>query len=297
MKTTSPELAVPAPAGARPEVAVDAEDRAAGGAARSAARGPRPTVVRRRAGAALRWLVHTVWPLAFVLLAWSVWVEVGEIPPAVAPAPADVLAFVRENPAVLAGDAWDTVVIVAAGLVLGAAGGVALACVSWFSGLARAVISGPALITQCLPVATLAPVLARVLGYGTSTIVVITALISFFPVLVFTTAGLREAPPGADDVFATFGASRWQRFVRLAVPAAIPRVLIALRLSVVAAVVGAMLAQWIMGTDGLGYRLAIAQASFRTSEAWASSLVAILVSVSLYVLVAAATRRAQSRFE
>lgn len=251
----------------------------------------------RRAGRVVTHLVHALWPIAFLLGAWALWVELGEVPPAVAPAPADVLGVLVEQPVSFLGDAASTVGVVVGGLLVGALAGALLATVSWFSAVARSVIAGPALITQCLPVATISPVLARVFGYNTSTIVIIAALIAFFPVLVFTTVGLRQTPAGADDLFVVLGAGRWQRFWRLAAPSALPRLLVALRLSVVAAVVGAMLAQWIMGTSGLGYRLVVAQASFRMAEAWAASLVAIVLSVVLYSVVSVLSRRAQQRFE
>ncbi|MCU1453688.1 MAG: transporter related protein [Acidimicrobiales bacterium] len=241
-------------------------------------------------------LVHTLWPVAFLLVAWDTWVTVKHLPPAVAPHPGTVLRYVRANPGTFAGDALDTCVIVLGGLLVGAVGGIALATVSWFSSIARAAISGPALVTQCLPVATMVPVLARIFGYNQRTVVIIAALIAFFPVLVFTTAGLRASPPGTDDLFVVLGAGRIQRFRHLAVPSAIPRLLVSLRLSIVAAVVGAMLAQWIMGTSGLGYRLVTAQASFRTAEAWGASLVAIVLSVLLYSAMAALCRLADRRF-
>jgi ABC-type nitrate/sulfonate/bicarbonate transport system permease component len=250
-----------------------------------------------RLGGAARSLLHALWPIVLVLAVWAAWVELGDVPPAVAPAPLNVLTYIVANPASFAADALATVLVVVGGLALGAIAGALLAAASWFSAVARSVISGPALLTQCLPIVTIAPVLARVFGYGITTIVVIAALISFFPVLVFTTTGLRQTPPGADDLFRVLGAGRWQRFLRLAAPSALPRLLVALRMSIVAAVVGAMLAQWIMGTAGLGYRLAVAQSSFRMAEAWASSLVAIVLSVLLYSLVAAACRAAQNRLD
>jgi NitT/TauT family transport system permease protein len=269
-------------------------------AATAAAPVPVPAAARR-AGRRTGWLgahlLHAVWPIAFLLGAWALWVELGEVPPAVAPAPADVVTVLLDQPGTFLADAVSTVGVVIGGLLLGAFAGAVLAAVSWFSPVARAVIAGPALITQCLPVATISPVLARVFGYDTSTIVIIAALIAFFPVLVFTTVGLRQTPPGADDLFVVLGGSRWQRFWRLAAPSALPRLLVALRLSVVAAVVGAMLAQWIMGTSGLGYRLVVAQASFRMAEAWAASLVAIVLSVVLYSVVSVLCRRAQHRLE
>ena len=238
-----------------------------------------------------------MWPVGLILLVWTAWVELGDIPPAVAPAPPLVLAYIADHPLSFVEDAAATVLVVAGGLLVGAVAGGLLATASWFSPVARAMINGPALLTQCLPIVTIAPVLASVFGYGTATVLVIAALISFFPVLVFSTAGLQRTPPGSDDLFRVFGASRRQRYIRLAVPSALPSLLVGLRMSTVAAVVGAMLAQWIMGSSGLGYRLALAQASFRTAEAWASSLVAIALSVVLNTVAAALCRVAQNRLE
>lgn len=241
-------------------------------------------------------VLHLAWPLALTVVVWYLWVDLKDLPPAVAPRPSAVWDFVMAQPGSFAADALNTVLIVLGGLVLGAVAGMALASASWFSPLARAAISGPAVVTQCLPVVTLVPVLARVFGYNQRTVVIIAALIAFFPVLVFTMAGLRSTPAGTEDVFRVLGAGRWQRFRHLAVPSAIPRLLVAIRLSVVAAVVGAMLAQWIMGTEGLGYRLVTAQVSFRGAEAWGSSVVAILLSVALYAIASALCRVAGRRF-
>ena len=241
--------------------------------------------------------VHILWPIAFIFAAWTVWIRVEDIPPAVAPAPGAIIDYLSSNATSFVSDAWATVAVVVGGMVLGTVAGALLAGLSWFSPFARSVINGPALLTQCLPIATITPVLARVFGYNTSTIVIITALIAFFPVLVFTGSGLRRTPAGSEDLFVVLGASRWQSFLRLAVPAAVPRTLVALRLSIVGALAGALLAQWIMGTNGLGYRLVIAQSSFRTSEAWSASVVAVALSVVLYALVTALCRLAGDRFE
>ncbi|MBX6391485.1 MAG: ABC transporter permease subunit [Frankia sp.] len=273
---------------------------AAGGPRQAAlARGARSAgrAVSRSWPAAGRTLAHAVWPVALILLTWAAWVELADIPPAVAPAPGRVLAYIADHPMSFVRDAAATAAVVVGGLLLGAAAGGLLATVSWFSPVARAVINGPALLTQCLPIVTIAPVLARVFGYGTMTILVIAGLISFFPVLVFATAGMRATPPGSDDLFRVLGAGRWQRYRRLALPSALPSLLVALRMSTVAAVVGAMLAQWIMGTSGLGFRLAVAQSSFRTAEAWASSLVAIVLSVVLNAIATTLCRVARERLE
>jgi NitT/TauT family transport system permease protein len=241
--------------------------------------------------------VHLLWPIGLILLAWYAWVELDNVPPAVAPHPGIVLSYIARHLGTFGHDALDTIGVTIAGLAIGTVAGVLLASLSWFSPAAEGAIAGPAIITQCIPVLTMIPVLARVFGYGTLTVIVIAALIGFFPVLVFCTTGLRQTPTGSDDLFVAFGATRRRRFRYLAAPAAIPRLLVALRLSVVAAIVGTLLAQWIMGSSGLGYILATAEAESRTEEAWAASLVSIVISVVLYGLISAGASAARERFE
>ncbi len=242
-------------------------------------------------------IVGVLWPVVFLYVVWALWIDIQQLPPAVAPHPNDVIEYISQNPGSYFADAVDTFRIVVGGVLLGAVAGVALASLSWFSSFARAAISAPTLITQCLPVATLVPVIARVFGYNERTVVIVAALITFFPVLVFTSTGMRSTPAGTTDMFKVFGASRRRRFLLLAVPSSVPRLLVSLQLSVVVAVVGAMLAQWIMGANGLGYRLAVAQASFRTSEAWGASVVAIAVGVVLYTAASSLARYARRRFD
>jgi ABC-type nitrate/sulfonate/bicarbonate transport system permease component len=251
-----------------------------------------------------RWLrpatdrgVHLLWPIGLILLVWYAWVEFDGVPPAVAPSPGSVLSYSAGHLGPFARYALDTMGVTIAGLAIGTVAGALLASLSWFSPAAEGAIAGPAIITQCIPVLTMIPVLARVFGYGTLTVIVIAALIGFFPVLVFATTGLRQTPPGSNDVFVAFGASRLRRFRYLAAPSSVPHLLVALRLSVVAAIVGTLLAQWIMGSSGLGYILATAEAESRTQEAWAASLVSIVLSVILYGLTSAAANAARDRFE
>ncbi len=193
-----------------------------------------------RVGALLRTVsigaMHAIWPALLVLTVWGLWVEIADVPPAVAPSPIGVLSYIAAHPDVFVSNTVSTLFVVVLGLALGTTAGALLATVSWFSTLARGIIGGPALVTQCLPIVTIVPVLARVFGFETRTIVIITALIAFFPVFVFTASGLRRTPPGADDVFVVLGASRRQQFLRLALPAATPNLLVAVRISVVVGV-------------------------------------------------------------
>ena len=264
-------------------------------AERSARRSSAGISLRRAVLGGLSTLVHMAWPFVLIVVAWHAWVVIGEMPPAVAPRPGAVWEYVSQNPSAFVGDTLNTVKVVGLGLLCGSIAGIALASIGWFSPLAWSIISGPALVTQCLPIAVIVPVVARIFGYNEGTVVIIAGLIAFFPILVFTSAGFRATPAGADDLFVVLGARRLQAFRYLALPSAIPRFLVSLRMSVVSSVVGAMLAQWIMGTSGLGYRLVTAQVSFRGAEAWGAAVVAVVLGVVLYSIANLICRWAERR--
>ena len=87
-------------------------------------------------------------------------------------------------------------------------------------------------------------------------------IITFFPSFVFTTAGLRDLPHGSQDLFSVLGASRRATLRRLALPAAVPNMAIALRLAAAHAILAAMIAEFLMGTTGLGYLFAVTKQEF-----------------------------------
>lgn len=251
----------------------------------------------KRVVGALGHVALFVWPAALVIAAWQAWIVLGDVPPAVAPRPSAVVRFVADNKTSYLADAWDFLKVVLVGTLLGAAGGVGLAVIGWLSPFVRSMISPLSLVTQCLPIVVMVPILGRVFGYEQRTIVVITAIIAFFPALVFTSRGLLTSPGGSEDVFTVLGATRWRRFRLLAAPSAIPHLLLSLRLAVIGAVIGTLVGQWILGTEGLGYRLAVAQSTYRTADAWGSALLTVAVSVLLFAVTAWASARAAKRFE
>jgi ABC-type nitrate/sulfonate/bicarbonate transport system permease component len=239
----------------------------------------------------------SAWPVVLVIVAWQAWIVLGSVPAVVAPQPSAVLSFVAENLSGYAHDAWSFLVVVLSGLVLGVLVGLLLAVVSWSLSLLRALLGPVTLVTQCLPIVVMIPILGRIFGYAPRTIVVIAAIIAFFPAFVFTSRGLSSAPPGANDLFVALGATRWRRFTKLAVPAAVPSVLLSVRLAVIGSVIGALVGQWILGTRGLGYRLALAQITYQTADAWGAALTTVMISITLFAVTSSLVAKASRRFE
>jgi NitT/TauT family transport system permease protein len=140
---------------------------------------------------------------------------------------------------------------------------------------------------QSTPLIATLPVLARLLGYGEQTVIAAAVVITFLPTFILVGAGLRTSPAGAEGVFAALGASRRARLVLLALPAAVPSTLVAIRIAAANSILAALIAEYLIGQFGLGRLFADAQSQFLTSRSWAASLVATVLSVAAY----AAARR------
>lgn len=230
----------------------------------------------------LRTALSRYWGVALVILAWQGWVVAFGVNAIVLPRPMDVLADIASNPGVYLASGAQTLGVAAAGLLIGMALGTALAILAWASPLLGGMLTPLGLVFSSIPVVALIPVVARLLGYDVRTVVAIVAVISFLPAFVFTASGLRALPSGSADLFRAFGAGRWVRFTRLVLPAAVPDLMIALRLAAPTAILAALLAEYLMGASGLGYLFRAAAEDFGTERAFGTSVVATVVSVLLF---------------
>ncbi|HTJ24879.1 MAG TPA: ABC transporter permease subunit [Candidatus Limnocylindria bacterium] len=227
------------------------------------------------------------WPFVLLLALWQLWVTAAHVPSIVAPTPRAVGLALVTHPQLYLGETAVTLGVALAGLVIGTALALVFAIATWFSPLLTSAVTFPALLVQATPIVALMPVLARLLGYDQRTVVAAAALITVFPTFVLVAAGLRAPPPGAPDLFAVLGASRLACLRLLALPAAVPNFAAALRIASANCIVAALIAEYLMGTSGLGRLFATAEGTFDTAGAWAASLVATALSVAGYL----ATRR------
>jgi NitT/TauT family transport system permease protein len=222
------------------------------------------------------------WPVLLLLAAWQVWIVAGHVPAIVAPAPAAVVAELANDPMLYLTSAAATIGVALAGLIIGSLLGIALAIAMWLTPFAAGAMTFPALLVQSTPLVAMLPVFARLLGYGEQTVVAAAIAITFLPTFVIVAAGMRATPAGSDAVFDALGSSRATRLVRLALPAAVPSALVALRIAAANSILAALIAEYLIGTYGLGRLFADAQSQMLTPRAWAASLVATVLSVAAY---------------
>ena len=171
---------------------------------------------------------------------------------------------------------------------LGFAGGVVLAvCLAVLAqGLPplRDSLYRLSLTLYSIPLIALAPLLVTWVGVGLWTKVIIAILASFFPVLVNTTQALRASDPRALELMSVLGASHVQTLVRVRLPQALPAVFASFRIAAPAAIIGAMLAEWVGAERGLGILLLFSMFSYKVPQIWATLIVASLLSFASYYL-------------
>ena len=240
----------------------------------------------RAASAVWRRAAH-LWGVVLLLAVWQAWAGLHHYNAIVMPTPAAVFSELLHNPGVYALHLTFTLVLALLGLALGLALGASFAIVAWASPLLSGLSAPVALVLQAVPVVAMIPVIARLFGYNDYTELAITTIVCFFPAFVFTGSGLRRPPPGSADVMSALGASRLRRLRMVLLPGAIPDLLVALRISAPLSVLAALLAEFLMGTNGLGYFIALATSDLQTVSSWAAAILATIASV---VFFRAATR-------
>ncbi len=236
------------------------------------------------------------WAVAGLFVVWQLWVMAAGYNEIVLPTPLRVIGDVVAEPGAYVGDTAYTIVMAVGGLVLGMGAGFVLAVVVRSSSLLAGAIGPVALILRSIPLVAVIPVLARLIGYDDRVVLAVTTLIAFFPAFVLTGSGLRMIPSGGAELFQLGGASRWDRLVHLQIPAAVPNLLVSLRLSAATSVLGAMVAEFLVGTRGLGELFSQARIDMEMPRAWGAALIATLLSVAAFSGAARLERWGNERF-
>jgi ABC-type nitrate/sulfonate/bicarbonate transport system permease component len=244
----------------------------------------------------LRRLTGRSWSLVALVAVWLSWVWLGDVPRVVAPRPTEVaLELVR--PAWLLDALLSTLWLTLLGAALGLTVGTFLAVACWWFSTARPLIMTPAVLAQVVPIVIFIPILGRLVGLGTPSVLAIAVLSGFFPSLVFVDSGLSSVPRAREEMVQLLGASRFRYLLHVALPTSIPRLAIAVRLTAASAFLGTVTADYLVGSNGLGRLMVETQFFLRTSRSWAIAALVIALSIGAYSAAGRLERWAHERFE
>ncbi len=146
-----------------------------------------------------------------------------------------------------------TMQVVGIGLLISLVLGMALAVLMDQSPAAEQALYPLIIASQTIPTTALAPLFVMWFGYTVWSKVLVTVLMTFFPVAITVFDGFRAVPPEMKELLRTYGATEMQIFRKLKLPAVLPYFFSALKMAVPLSVIGAAIGEWLGAQSGLGY--------------------------------------------
>lgn len=140
-----------------------------------------------------------------------------------------------------------------------------------------------ALVTQTMPLVALTPLLVLLLGRGTAVTLWITISVTFFPAYVMIAQGIAQVPRAALELPRAYGASAWRELRLVTLPASVPWLFAAMRLTAPRALLGVMIAEWLATGRGLGNLLNQSRGYLDFGMIWSVAVVSVILSVGLYL--------------
>lgn len=204
----------------------------------------------------------------------------------VLPSPTDILAKLWELKAVLLLEHLPaTSLIILIGLVASIIIGAGLAVWMNMSKIAEKTFYPLIIASQTIPTIALAPIFVVWFGYSIWSKVIVTFLITFFPLTVSTFDGLRSSNKDLKELLMTMGASRKDIFFKLDVPSALPSFFSGLKVAVTISVIGAAIGEWLGAQAGLGYFSRRMMTQFDGAAVFAPIVLLSIVGILLFLFV------------
>ncbi|PCM43250.1 ABC transporter permease [Marinobacter sp. ANT_B65] len=243
---------------------------------------PRPGILRRYDA--------LLYPLVFIsllLVAWEVSVDIFKIPAYMLPAPSDVLDAMDSD---LINHTWVTLQETLWGFLIANIAGFFVAVMFVHFRPVELSLFPVAIALKTTPLVALAPLLVVWLGTGMASKIAASALICFFPVLINSVKGLRSIDAESDELFRTYQASRREIFWKLRLPASLPYVMSALKISSSLAVVGAIVGEFVGANAGLGYVVLVSSYHLDTDVMFSAIFAAAFIGLTFFWILEAIDR-------
>ncbi len=218
----------------------------------------------------------------FFLAGWEIIVHITRTPVYLLPAPSRILVTIWQNPESYLQASAITFGEALSGLVLGIISGVLLASLlTLLPGLEDGVMT-LAILVKSTPLVAIAPLLTLWLGFGVLPKIIITGLLTFFPVLINMISGLQRVDPSLMDLFQSWNTSKWELFRYLRIPTSVPYLFSALKIAAPLSMIGAVVAEWTGASGGLGRTMWLAYSNLNLPFLFAAIFILATAGIILY---------------
>ena len=229
---------------------------------------------------------------AFIFYLWEVAVRGFGVPPVLFPPPSMIAVRFFGSLWTLWQDFFQTFILgVLSGYIIGCGAGFLVAIIAHrYTFLGRGLLPVGNFVSA-LPIVGIAPIMVMWFGFDWPSKAAVVVVITFFPMLVNTLAGLNAAGHIERDLMRSYGAAPGQTLRKLYLPAAMPFIFNALKINSTLAFIGAIVAEFFgTPTVGIGFRISIEAGRMALDMVWAEIALAAIAGMAFYGIVALAER-------
>ena len=242
------------------------------------------------------WQVRFATPLlcgCWVLLFWELLTQGFDVPKVLLPAPTVVWAALLQGAPTLLGDFQQTVLhSVLIGLAAGSGLGFVVGVLIDRSPFLQRGLLPVAALASTVPLVGVAPIMVMWFGFDWHSKAAVVVVMTFFPMLVNTLAGLAASGHMERDLMRSYGAGYWRTLFSLRIPVALPFLFNALKINSTLALIGAIVAEFFGSpVSGLGFRISTEAARLNMGLVWAAIVVAAVAGSLLYAALEWIERR------
>ena len=220
-----------------------------------------------------------------IILFWQLIYIILKLPPFILPTPYLVILSLIENYYEIIKHTQITLLEIILSLIFGILIGTIFAILVSTSNNLKRWLMPILLSSQAIPVFALAPILVLWFGYGISSKIVIGTIIVFFPIASNFSDALNNIPKQYLHAGQTLGLSKIQILYLLKLPIALPGLFSGIRVGACFAPIGAVVGEWIGGSEGLGSYMIYSNARLQIDNMFAALLILIFITISLYHLI------------
>ncbi len=240
------------------------------------------------------WLDRFALPLTFlvVVAAWELSCRQFGIPSFLLPAPSEIVLQARDIPlSTWLEHIWATARVALMGYALAIVVSIPLAMALTNSRFLTRTLYPMLVVVQSTPVVAIAPIIVVVLGASDLPRIVITFLITFFPIVVSSVTGLMAAPDELIELSRSLKGGRHREMLQIRLPFAVPYIFSALKIATTLSIIGAVVAEFVAAERGLGYLILYSTSFFKVPHAFAALIALVTLSLVFFRLCVYAQKR------
>jgi NitT/TauT family transport system permease protein len=220
--------------------------------------------------------------IVLLVVLWQILTRALDVPKFLLPAPTDIATLMVDEWPLIQMHSLATIGSIVSGYITAVLFALAISALMIRFPLVERLIMPIFVGLQSVPKIAIAPLILVWVGAGIGSKILVVTSIAFFPIVINTMAGFKEVDRGLADVFRSVDANQRQMFFRLRLPYAMPYIFAGLRIATTLAVLGAIVAEWLAASNGLGYLVLSGSFNFNTARSFAAIIALAVIGTAFF---------------